>query len=381
MEQATRTTGLRRAGIALCLGALIVSIVWLAWPREHLLTDGAHPVMQVAPREYWCWLSNDQLMVTTVDREGGMEKPDGWQGHEDLFERNTRRRIPLPGLTTLLLRVSPLGAPYSFEMSPNHTWLVWNNYVTGDHYPFPAAAHFDGTHYREWGRDKAEVSFFLNDGHYVQETGDDAFSVIVRDLQSPRKDKRYPHTVPEAKVLIASRSARHPYYIERDLQAETDESVALSVYRAEDAQRIMFDYRYPKLKPPVPLHKNIVKLPQGSSLVDWDISPQQDLVLYHLRVERKSPVLVLLQRVFPKFVVKPVVTEEIWVNRLGESRMHEIGHVPVPAASADESKYLGFDSDSPQDELKNVQWLPDGKQISFIYRGTLYLVSAESGKP
>jgi hypothetical protein len=125
-----------------------------------------------------------------------MDQPDGWQGHEELFERNTRRRTPLPGLTALLLRVSPLGAPYRFEMSPNRTWLVWNNYETGDHYPFPAAAHFDGTHYRVWGRDKSEESFFLDDRHYVQEIGDEAFSVIVRDLQSARKDKRYPRTGP-----------------------------------------------------------------------------------------------------------------------------------------------------------------------------------------
>jgi hypothetical protein len=266
-------------------------------------------------------------------------------------------------------------------MSPNRTWLVWNNYETGDHYPFPAAAHFDGTHYREWGRDKSEESFFLDDRHYVQETGDEAFSVIVRDLQSARKDKRYPRTAPEAKALIAFRSARHPYFIERDLQAETDESVALNDYRAEDTLQVMFDYRYPKLKSPIPLHKNIVKLPQGGSLMDWHVSPQQDLVLYHLRVERKSPVLVLLQRVFPKFVVKPAVTEEIWIGRLGEPRMHEIGHVPAPAASVDESKYISFLPDGPQDELKNVQWLPHGRQISFVYKGTLYLVSAESGKP
>ena len=34
----------------------------------------------------------------------------------------------------------------------------------------------------------------------------------------------------------------------------------------------------------------------------------------------------------------------------------------------------------PREDLEYVQWLPDGKQISFIYRGMLYVVSAELEK-
>ena len=36
-----------------------------------------------------------------------------------------------------------------------------------------------------------------------------------------------------------------------------------------------------------------------------------------------------------------------------------------------------FPDGVPQNILEKVQWLPDGKQVSFIYQGTLYIVSAE----
>ena len=31
-------------------------------------------------------------------------------------------------------------------------------------------------------------------------------------------------------------------------------------------------------------------------------------------------------------------------------------------------------------ELKQIQWLPDGKHISFVYRGTLYIMPVETPK-
>jgi hypothetical protein len=42
-----------------------------------------------------------------------------------------------------------------------------------------------------------------------------------------------------------------------------------------------------------------------------------------------------------------------------------LGHVPGQ-----------FDFVGRPNQLEQVQWLPDGKQISFIYHGTLYVVNA-----
>jgi hypothetical protein len=116
-------------------------------------------------------------------------------------------------------------------------------------------------------------------------------------------------------------------------------------------------------------------LPVEASLLDWHIAPVQDRVLYHLKVTRKNSVSILFHRLFPNFTTRPVVMEEIWTSRIDGSQMHELGHVPLPAVVTDPRQ---SDSDDPKHELEKLQWLPDGKNISFIYHGTLYVVSAES---
>ena len=35
----------------------------------------------------------------------------------------------------------------------------------------------------------------------------------------------------------------------------------------------------------------------------------------------------------------------------------------------------------PKDQLEDIQWLPDGKQLSFIYQGMLYVVPADTQGP
>ncbi len=377
MKRVTRKRRSLRTGIGLTAFALVVAVLWREWPRELLLTEVARPVVNVEPHESWYWLSDDQLLVMSVDREGRWPLLNTWQGHADLFDRKTHLRTLLPGLTTLLHRsdVSPQGAPSSFELSPGHTWLIWTNYRTPDNYPFPAAAHLDGTHYREWGMDKSEESFFLDDRHFVQETGDADFSILVRDLQDARNDKRYPRTAPQAKALLASQTARQPYYLFADRSGdETKASLELDAYRTEDTLPALFAYRYPQRKPPVPHHTTLVRLPVGAVLLNSEVSPQQGRVLYHLYIVRENSLAALLKRVSPKFVVKPAVTEEIWFSRANETQMHKIGEILRPSDG-----YTASDAEDPN-QLRNVEWLPDGKQISFIYHGMLYIVSAEPGQ-
>jgi len=46
--------------------------------------------------------------------------------------------------------------------------------------------------------------------------------------------------------------------------------------------------------------------------------------------------------------------------------MQELGHVPT---------HLDEDGTS-QELLGEIQWLPNGRQISFVYQGTLYMMPA-----
>jgi len=218
-----------------------------------------------------------------------------------------------------------------------------------------------------------EVNGFLDDRHYMQQTGDDAFTVIVRDLQDPRKDKQYPLSAPRAKALVATQAAQRPHYlwVERS-EVVPETSVELDVYRAEDALPVIFDYRFPKRRAPAPLYKTTVLLPKDASLLKWRLSPQNDRIVYHVQIVRKNPVLVQLKRLWPSFVVKSVVTEAIYIGRIDEPRMYEIGHVPVA-----DTKDVEGGEDGPMKALQDIQWLPDGTQISFLSHSTLYTVPAK----
>jgi hypothetical protein len=50
--------------------------------------------------------------------------------------------------------------------------------------------------------------------------------------------------------------------------------------------------------------------------------------------------------------------------------MREIGYVPTDLDA----------NGNLEGQLTHIEWLPDGKQISFVYHGALYVVPAEPGK-
>ena len=353
--------------------ALVVVATWKVWPRERLLTEVARAIGQVKPQESWSWLTSDKLLVITTEQEGHWTGSPSWKGQVDQFNCGTHQRIPLPGLTRLFNHpdISPLGLPNSMELSPGHTWLIWNNHRTGDMYPFPAAAHLDGTHYREWGSDKDESGFFLDDQHYVQETGDRAFSVVVRDLQNPKND-REDSTPEQAKAILARYAVKHPVFItmpepDSDVRG-TPSSTDIEVYRIQDRLQSVHAEGNEGQGAPTPIHTWKLKFPIVATLQHGEVSPQQQAIFFDRVTSQLSPLLVWLHRMIPKFNPKPTITEALWVSRSDGRGLREIGYVPA---------HLNEDG-RPTDGLQNVRWLPDGKHISFIYHSTLYVVPAES---
>jgi hypothetical protein len=74
-----------------------------------------------------------------------------------------------------------------------------------------------------------------------------------------------------------------------------------------------------------------------------------------------------MQRIFAFVKFKAFVATELWVSQLDGSQMHKIGHVAELLEDDDATDFL----------LSDLQWLPDGKRLSFEYNDGLWTVPAD----
>jgi hypothetical protein len=82
-------------------------------------------------------------------------------------------------------------------------------------------------------------------------------------------------------------------------------------------------------------------------------------------------VLTWLHRFFPSVPVKPTVSQGLWVCRAGTPQVREVGHIPMSTKN--------FNTITG-DPIEQVEMLPDGRQISFIYRNVLYVVPLKTSE-
>jgi hypothetical protein len=83
------------------------------------------------------------------------------------------------------------------------------------------------------------------------------------------------------------------------------------------------------------------------------------LTLLSLLMSPGSSVALAFDTLPPEHVVG------LWVSDLDGRNLREIGHLALhPAANSD--------TDGPDPE--DVQWLPDGKRLSFLYKQALWIV-------
>jgi len=182
------------------------------------------------------------------------------------------------------------------------------------------------------------------------------------------KDQEYLE-LKQAGTVLAQFAIQQPvfYQVHTADKRGSDSFAEIDKYRTED--RLEWISTYPNSERYVrePVQTIAQKLPDRATWVWGEVSPQEQAIWYHLQHSATPPFLDWLHRVFPKFDAKPTLTESLWVSRTDGRGMYEIGHVPT---LLDENGEL-------EECIKAIQWLPDGKQISFVYHGKLYITSAE----
>jgi len=251
-----------------------------------------------------------------------------------------------------------------FEASPDGVWVQWHAFEHHSDRDLLHASQLDGTHHREWDHDVPAESFFVDAHHLFQETPPKA---ILGNLLDSKQDREY-HKPEQAMGFLTPYIRQKPIFIEVDHPSEDvpGMEIPLKTYRTEDQLRSFFLFDSPReaLKP-IETHR--FKLPEGAELYRGEASPSQKSILYYIHASRTPPFLTWLHHIFPHFRTEPTPTEELWVSRSDGQGVREIGHVRVLA-------------DPGHTFLGDIRWLPDGRQISFVYRGMLYVAPAEPEK-
>jgi len=346
--------------------ALVISLVgltsWLTLRREPTLIELAEPILAIdtsspeykESRESAEWLSDDQLLIVSTDHYPNVmdEVGNDWRGHLDCFSIKSHTRNRLVGLSELVSKrgMNIWGAPCEFELNPSGTRLHWQNYRHGGRLRYDGAtAKMDGSQYREWGWEYSD-NFWMDDIHYVEgsEGSGHKISVLnVHDVTNFKNDSHYAPSSIQASNLLRQYHQTHP---SRVSCAADDRKSEYQIFSPTSEDTDQPDYT--------------VKFPVDSKPMYESVAPGDRLIVYHLRTEKIPPILVWLHRVNAAIPARPELTEGLWISRADGTGMHELGHVPA------ESELC----------LKDLNWAPDGKRLSFVYHGMLNVVAASAVK-
>jgi hypothetical protein len=108
---------------------------------------------------------------------------------------------------------------------------------------------------------------------------------------------------------------------------------------------------------PEALHRYKITLPNGARADEIALSPRGDQLAWKLYFLHERP---------DANGKGGRAADELWISRADGSRMH-------PLASQD---VRPRDYEVSEDSLVQLQWRPDGRQLSFVYEGVLYTIPA-----
>lgn len=358
----------RRRNWTWSIGLVLVSVavataVMLLRIREPRLLPLAQPIVPVdrttgpdgQAKQSIYWISANAFLLVTTDYYVDTSKAplvDGWHGHVDLITLPARHQRRMVGLTSVLNKpgVSPKGSPADFEASPDGTWLHWLNWRSNS-YPdlVGAAAKLDGGGYREWVWDYVD-SFWLDDHRVAEWYQDDDFSTLgfsVHDVRYPNADCHYGPNSKQSQAIF-----RQHY-----LTLGTDRMAKVSSFDTVQCQIQLGSLSEDSSR--VAIRTYLVVPPSNAEVLDTNVSPQASAIVWHMKTQNTPAILAMLHRYVAAIPAKPILTEGLWISRVDGTGMTELGRC---------EKGYGLD---------HLQWLPDNKHVSFVYRGILYVMPAD----
>jgi hypothetical protein len=359
------------------LALLIVCIlIGLFRPRERLLLRRA---VRVTDTHGW-----------EVDRGPDSCITYGWLSNQDVFfcqggflsETPLCRRNIHTGEQTSLKTLSRLfyltgGDPDGVEVSPDGRWILWNSLQDAT-----VCAAVDGStfHLYPWPV-KGYCGFHWSGGSVAQwieftakrvDPPEQWSKVMLHQADSPTLSPPVARPIPFSSVPLALPT---PFSdpLRNGVVVRTTEGLSLltptwstrhgkqATDRVEITQTslgvpVRPQRRYSLLVPP---HHDVDKIV---------LSPDGKQAAWLMQTEAVHPILAWAHRLVPAIAAPSQHRIELWVSRVDGSEMHEIGHLSGPKDGANADIWLND---------YTLNWLPDSRQLSFIYKEALYIVPAE----
>lgn len=367
--------------------------VWIALRHrgEPMLLDRA-AILIPATEHVACpylWLSDSTLLV---EHDATYNGPD----RADWFRWDTsRRRLANDPLLKAALRGAGI---YGLQVSPAGDWLLSGVVTDGS---LPARPRFyyvcrtDGTRaLKQMAGHGFKTAVWLADGrHWIEiyaSNGPDAswftfgrpgFSGVhitrlrVFDVDAPGRVRSL--DVPATSLLNAPPT---PQYGGRTLLPITADRFLICDRSGTNPQRVTV--REIDRTSPRPIRTHAIMLPEGRGAKQLLFTPRGDRILWRLAEWRRPGWFrELIHRFVPAYTPVGTARMSVWVSRIDGSAMREIGGVnnAVP-----EMRVAGGPMDLETGDMlwgppvpRYLRWAPDGRRISFGYRGAIWTAPAD----
>lgn len=357
----------RRCSLVWLFCVCLVALVFVLYPRQRLLLDRAHPVVSFGSAPYdhtYFWLSPSQLLLMTW--KFSHLEPVAFSAVQLDTIRGTRHALPW-----LVKRLTQYGGtPCDFSLSPDGKWLLWYNSETMDGFGTAVAVTLDGKRSLDWDCNRSTALYWIDNRHWIGDRrthladtpgydgdagayGPEYRRLIVRNVAAPKEAVHLRERSPAMKNLLAQTHAFNLPWYDSKYNDESANLTSLDVitYTSRLEHRAVRTQNIP--------------LPYPSQIGAAEVAPQGDRLFLYLKTDAISPLKVWLHRWLPAYKASRQTTRELWECRRDGSDRHLIGSVLAPPKDAND------------EGISDVRWLPDGKHLSFVYEGRLYMVLAD----
>jgi hypothetical protein len=349
----------RWIGLGLICGGIIGSAVILT-RRTQLLSCATMILKTIPDLYYYHWLSSHELLII----RGQLTASDEVNWQFARWNLDTNRETPLPDLSRRLPR--HVDAPNYLCVSPDGHWMLWRE---ADRI---GAAALDGSMFRSWmdasqgSRPGFEELYWQGDSrHFVQLTSTPDWrrvqGAIIRNVMEPE-------TAEQVGIRPVAELAATAYYAPASVTPHGE----LFAWAPQDEDTSRKTLVYVPLTAGGKLRKCELKAPLGLQFDHARATPHTTMALFNdgRRIAwfcHTAPYIPRLTELMAHFVPRLrthlLTHEELCVADVTGGRVRTVG---------------GIDLNVEQYEAPSaLQWLPDGKQVSFEFHGALYTMSVD----
>jgi hypothetical protein len=336
-------------GMVVALIGAIVALCVRLWPTERLLLDRATRIASVDELDFRGWVS-DQTTFSTIARDGLV-----------FHDLTTRRSRHMP------VKYWPKGTHTNTLLSPDGQWLL--SYDSGGGDPTIVGTEVQTGHTFSWpnlGDVYHLQNCWLSDSrHWLQyATLDDGYFTVY-SVDQPHMATRldFPdwklHDWRYTDYCLTSKN----YLLLYD-NLPGDSEVRPSGDPFDGTSITVCEYRL--LPSTLLLHTYHVSSPNGQKMQSAVFSPSGDRIAILCDDTYVPPLLVWLHKWLPQIPATSQQRLSLWITRSDGSQPQEIGYIAIPKPDPNGSA-----------DIADLEWLPSGKRLSFIYEDSVYTVPTD----